>query len=131
MVIDDNPIDRLIVEKLLTRYNLAREVVCMEGALKALECLTEAEEGGKGIPSLILLDINMPEVDGFGFLQRFHELPEHIVDGCRVVMLSSSMDENDRSRSLSFGSVSHFINKPLTLDKMQEVVEYAGSASTR
>lgn len=120
MVIDDSPIDRMLVEKVIQRYEVAQEVIKMELAREALNYL-KAEENREKLPDLIFLDINMPEIDGFGFLDQYGLLPEQVRRGPKIVMLTSSLHSQDRERSLSNPYVSHFTNKPLTLAVLQEL----------
>jgi CheY-like chemotaxis protein len=121
MVIDDNPIDRFVVEKVLTKHAFTTEVISMEGAQSALDYLTTPDNRAS-LPAIILLDINMPGINGFEFLELFDRLDESIKNNCRIIMLSSSMDKSDYDRSLSNSYVTNYINKPLVPDKLRELI---------
>jgi len=120
-VIDDNPIDRFLVEKVAVKTSFAKEVLSFDGAGPGLEYLKTRLGNDQEYPSLILLDINMPEIDGFGFLELYRELAPAAPVAAKIVMLTSSMDSSDYERAMSYPYVSGFLNKPLTPDKLQEL----------
>ena len=121
MVIDDNPIDRFVVERIVLNLQYAKEVLSQDSARSAMEYLTENQDNLDRIPSIILLDINMPEIDGFGFLDMFEELNDAIKAHCKIVMLTSSMNDKDYNRSFSYKSVINFLHKPLSEEKLKEI----------
>jgi len=121
MVIDDNPIDRFVVERIVLNLQYAKEVLSQDGARSAMEYLTENQNNLDKIPSIILLDINMPEIDGFGFLDMFEGLNDDIKAHCKIVMLTSSMNDKDYNRAFSYKSVINFLHKPLSEEKLKEI----------
>lgn len=109
MLIDDNQDDLLFTRLALKRSGLDCEVIEFERAEKALELL--GTDAARGV-DLILLDINMPGMDGFHFLVEFEALSAS--RDVAVVMLSSSSDPSDQWRAAQHRSVRGFLNKPLT-----------------
>jgi CheY-like chemotaxis protein len=112
MLIDDNPMDNLINQKMVEKDNFAKHVLVHEKAQSALEFLASADE--TSLPDLIFLDINMPEMDGFQFLDAFARLPEHIGKKSKIIMLSTSDSFKDLNRANQNKFVCKFLNKPLT-----------------
>ncbi len=112
LLIDDNKIDVEVNTKLLHKGNCADQVVSDTSAQEGLQflhnCYTEASR-----PDLILLDIYMPEMDGFRFLEAYRQCPQQVVNHARVVMLSSSRDELDINRAQAHPLVTKVISKPL------------------
>jgi signal transduction histidine kinase len=119
LVVDDTDIDRLLAEKIVKKYNFAKEVVLMESAEEMLDYLhqlpdTETDE----LLKLILLDINMPEIDGWEFLKQFDLLHKKIKDQFRIFVVSSSKNQEDKERALSNEYVLDYVEKPLSKEVM-------------
>lgn len=126
MVVDDAPIDRMIAQKVMTRQGFAEQVVAAESAMDALQYLKSHEEDPDSLPSLIFLDINMPEMSGFDFLDAYNNLPETIKRKCIIVMLSSSLHPEDKQRALSSPYVFKFLSKPINPEKLKELESLGG-----
>lgn len=121
LVIDDSKIDRFIVEKLIERVKFANEVVGKELAQEGLDYLKQRMAAGQELPKVIFLDINMPEMSGFDFLDAFCTFPQDVVEQCAVVMLSSSLNEDDHKKAMSYPPVKMYCNKPISTNKLDEL----------
>ena len=121
MLIDDSEIDNMVNKHILSKNNVAENIVVLSSATDALDYLQQniGNQNPLLIPKVILLDINMPIMNGFGFLAEFEKLPQEFTDNIEVVMLTSSVDPNDIRRSKEFNSVRNFISKPLSLDHLE------------
>jgi len=119
MVIDDNQIDRYIATRNIQKYRFAEEVIAKESARTALEFLKLLSEDVEKLPQLIFLDIRMPEIDGFGFLEEYEKLPEEVKTKCVVMMLSTSLNEGDHEKAKNNKYVKRFLNKPLDKEKIE------------
>jgi CheY-like chemotaxis protein len=72
--------------------------------------------------AIIFLDINMPEMNGFDFLDELKVIAgDHFDQGCKIVMVTSSLNEKDRERAMSYPFVSNYMEKPLTLEYLSSL----------
>lgn len=117
MLIDDNDIDNFINEKVIKGFGFAENVYVHSGSKSALEFLKNLEQLKNSpvelIPSFIFLDINMPIMDGFYFLEEFEKFSSKFKTAIKIVMLTTSLNQLDVERVKSFKSVVGFLNKPL------------------
>ena len=122
MVIDDNQIDLYIAEKVMETTRFAEKVICVSSAREALAYLKPLHDKPDELPGLIFLDINMPEMTGFDFLNEYQLLPESIRKKCIIMMLTTSLDQNDRKQAEENQFVKRFLNKPLDRDKIAQLL---------
>ena len=122
MLIDDNEIDNLINQKMIEAASIAEHIYTHTGARSAIEFLRNLEKLDKEtknvMPEVIFLDIDMPLMDGFQFLDEFDKLAETTKNKCKVVMLTSSINPQDVNKSKRYSYVKKYINKPLSQDNL-------------
>lgn len=125
LLIDDSEADRLYTRIVLERSGAAEQVIGFESAREALAALVD----GSVLVDLILLDINMPGMNGFEFLDAYEQLP---IAGGRsvpagkpvaVVMLTSSPDPADRDRALGHPCVRGYVTKPIDAQAARSLIE--------
>jgi CheY-like chemotaxis protein len=121
MIIDDTYIDRYVIERVMKRNTFAEEILSMESAIDAIKYLSDHIDEPEKLPQLIFLDINMPEMNGFEFLENYKNLPEHLRKNCIVMMLTTSLHDEDRQKANQNPYVYMFLNKPLTIDKLRTI----------
>lgn len=122
LLVDDDSINNFINERLIKKMDLTEEVNISLNGKEALEYLKKRSEEGKPSPELILLDINMPVMDGFEFLEAFQKLEIPDKNSIIIVMLTTSTNPSDTERLENTG-VEGYINKPLTEQKLRDVLE--------
>src|SRR4051812_21111340 len=98
LLIDDNEIDILVNKKVLENEKFAGQVSSVTSASDALKTLKSSAVNNT-LPDLIFLDIVMPHMDGFGFLDEFAKLTEDITKTCKIIMLSTSESFKDLNRA--------------------------------
>lgn len=121
MVIDDNQIDLYIATKLLKNNHFANEILTYNAAMKALHYLKEHSQQRESLPQVILVDIYMPEMSGFEFMEAYEKLPETFKRDCKVYIVSSSIDSKDIIRANEDKNVIAFREKPLTKAFLDEI----------
>lgn len=118
MTIDDEGLDQRLYRRIMERSGLVERVLSFRMAREALDYLKS--EDSENI-DVIFLDINMPQMNGFEFLERATaELGEGFAR-CVVIMLTTSLDPRDEARARQFDVVKKYLNKPLTLDDLRHV----------
>ncbi|UJP63561.1 response regulator [Mongoliitalea daihaiensis] len=117
ILVDDDPINNLINKRLISKTKISERV---EEFLEAEKALEKLKNLGEEETALILLDINMPVMNGWDFLNYYVENLSHRPD--KIVMLSSSIDFQDRIKANSYSCVKGFIEKPLTPEKFQSIL---------
>lgn len=113
MVIDDTPEDIYITSYVIEKTNYSREVIKFDLATEALEYLQTNINNTSLLPQAIFVDIFMPLMTGFEFLDEYEKLPEDYKSNCKVYVISSSFDERDINRARSNKNVKAYIEKPL------------------
>ena len=119
MLIDDNELDNFINKKLIENENFAGQVSIHQSAMSGLNYLRNNAASPDLLPSIIFLDIMMPEMDGFGFLEEFDKLPDAVKGTSKIVMLSTSDSFKDLNRANQNKYVKRFLNKPLNAQVLQ------------
>lgn len=115
MIVDDNEFDSYITAKLIQNSNLATEVIEFNSAKLALEFLSENQKNTKALPDLILLDIYMPLMDGFEFIEKFKELSLEANSHCKICVVSTTVNDYYIHKAKIDENI-RFTSKPITTE---------------
>lgn len=120
LVIDDDDINIFIIKKIVEKTGFEINMVAKSNGLQAIDYIKETIAEHKPLPHLVLIDINMPVMNGWEFVEAYQTLNiEEIVD---LYILSSSVYENDIEKTKSYQSVKGFISKPLSIERLKELI---------
>ena len=121
MLVDDNEIDNIINEKIIESSAFAENILVFQTGQEALDYLREHQDDEAQLPEIVFLDINMPIMDGFQFLDDFEGFSEKVLKKCKIIMLSSSISPKDIDRAASSRYVKKYLNKPLNARYLQAI----------
>lgn len=121
MIIDDNSIDLYITSQAIKRNNIGKKVMQYTAAGEALKFLQDHSLDVSALPRIILVDIYMPEMSGFEFMEAYDKLPISLKEFCKVFIVSSSIDHNDLDRANKDENVTAFRGKPVSNEFLQNI----------
>ena len=123
MLVDDNPDDNFYHERIIKMYDFTECVIIKESGIDALEYLKTIKDDEDKKLDLIFLDINMPGMNGWEFLNEFSKLSDSIKSELIIVMLTTSDNPDDVAKSKKWNFVSDYKTKPLTKEMMEEILD--------
>ncbi|MGF1671997.1 MAG: response regulator [Balneolaceae bacterium] len=123
-IIDDDKIYAYGVKKIIDKHNLSRDILIFENGEEALEALTKMHERSEALPELILLDIDMPLMNGWEFLSEFESLRKNSNSNIEIYVISSKIDQNNGElyKVTWDEKVADFISKPVKPEDLQKIM---------
>lgn len=122
LLVDDDEPTNYLHRRLILENDLSKQIHIAETGLEAIQYLGTFIDGKHPRPDIIFLDINMPVMDGWAFLEIYRNLPEEQKANIIIVMLTTSLNPDDHERGEALEEVKKFVTKPLTLEKFQTLV---------
>lgn len=123
LLVDDDTVTNMMHRRVIERSERVRTIDVATDGQEALDILRNDIAAGRPLPELIFLDINMPGMGGFEFLEHYSKLRIDPAAQLIIVMLSTSLLEADHARAEADPNVHSFCDKPLRLEKLLELVK--------
>jgi CheY-like chemotaxis protein len=120
LLVDDDSTNNFLNELLLKSLNVTEHILVAENGTQALELIEHASNPDE--PALILLDVNMPGLNGIQFLEAYRRLPQAQRNATVIIMLTTTMDARDLSR-LDELNIAGLVSKPLTQEKIDSILQ--------
>lgn len=121
IIIDDDPISILVCETMLKKSNFVKSIKTFKNPTDGLTFFKEYYASGNDIPDFIFLDIQMPQLSGWEFLDSYVNLPLLPIKTANVVMLSAVYDPEDQQKSADNELVLSFLAKPITTEALDNL----------
>lgn len=123
LLIDDDEVFNFLNEVVIRQVDCVENVVAVQSGEEGLKVLQELKAEGATYPELIFLDINMPVMNGWEFIDNYKQLEFGHHNHPVLIMLTSSENPGDRARAAEVSVVNEYLNKPLTVETFQQILE--------
>ena len=120
-IIDDDPIFRFGTKKMMETVQMTLDFLIYKNGKEAFDDLSSKLEKDINLPDVILLDLNMPIMDGWQFLDAIERFPS--VNRIPIYIVSSSVDKRDIDKAKSYQLVNNYILKPFSAAKIQDLLK--------
>ncbi len=117
---EDDPITIMVCDRIMKMHGFAEAVKSCENGKIAIDYLKSINPADEE-PEIIFLDINMPVMNGWDFLEEYDTIKNNYLKSPRIFILSSTVDPEDYKKAKSFSTVEDFISKPLTKDFLDKI----------
>jgi CheY-like chemotaxis protein len=117
-VVDDDPIYQIIVNKIIKKSELFLSVSGFKNGKDAIDALKNALEKNEVLPNIILLDINMPIMDGWEFMDEMVLLKSKINEPIQIYIVSSSIALEDKNKAKNYSEIIAYLSKPITANDL-------------
>jgi len=123
MLIDDDEIFTYIIKKIIEESEISEQITIFNNGRDAINYLTEVAEEETLLPKVIFLDLNMPLLDGWGFLDEYIRLKPKMCKKINLYVITSSVSTYDHEKSKEYSDITDFIVKPLAKEKFISIVK--------
>ena len=123
IIIDDSRLDCFIAEKIIQNSGTFSSVKSYMEATEAYETIKNKEGDGDNTITIIILDIQMPVMNGFEFVSVFEQLPKETQSKYAIFLFSSSINENDKNRLKNYPAIIRFYSKPISKETISQMIE--------
>lgn len=123
LIIDDDPLFLLLVKKTIMKYEFAKTILAFSNGLEAFDALKQKINEPAALPDIILLDINMPIMDGWEFLDQFLPFLEKTAKKISIYIATSSIAEDDKKKAKTYPTIIDYLLKPIDQPILAKIIE--------
>ena len=123
LLIDDDKPTNYFHKIIINDSGLTERVIAIQSGQEALEYLGQKEEGQYPRPDLIFLDINMPAMDGWEFLEEYNKLDKNKKAKILIIMLTTSINPEDEKKAKEINLINGFQRKPLSVEMLEKIID--------
>ncbi|MGB3142996.1 MAG: response regulator [Maribacter sp.] len=121
-IIDDDPIFIYGTKRIMKEVDFAENILVYNNGEEAIEGISQISEAEEKLPEVIFLDLNMPIMNGWEFLEEFEKLPNPNLKKTIIYIISSSVDPRDLERVKNYRQVNNYILKPITPNDLETII---------
>lgn len=122
-IIDDDEIYQMFTKKMIQNLDLCDEILSFQNGEEGILAIKQMIADGSAVPDIIFLDINMPIMDGWEFMDEFVPLQNHLPKKISVYIVSSSIAPGDQDKAKTYVEISGFMIKPMKSESILEVIQ--------
>jgi CheY-like chemotaxis protein len=122
LLVDDDSIANFLIERIVQSTGLARNITKALNGKEALQVFESYTQGSQPIPEVVLLDLNMPIMNGFEFLQAFNKMDFEGKDHVVIILVTSSNDPSDVAKAKQLG-IKYYLTKPIIAESIKTIIE--------
>lgn len=123
LIIDDDHVNNFLFSRMIKTVGISEKAETVTSGRQGLALLEQKVASGEPLPEIIFLDINMPLMNGWEFLEKYKKMPSGIRQQINLYMLSSSVYPEDINKAKSYADVVDYITKPLTKEILLKIHE--------
>jgi len=128
-IVDDDEIYKFTMRKTIEMNKLARKVLIFFDGEEALDFITDNLGNNQDLPDVIFLDINMPIMDGFQFMQEYIKIKPRVGKKITIYMVSSSVDADDIEKANEISDIAGYLIKPIKASELNDIIAELEKAS--
>lgn len=124
-VVDDDEIYQFIIKRIIEKKKLPCKILVFNDGRELYNYLVENKSSAEKLPGALLLDINMPEMDGWEFIEQYRKIEDSLSKRGHIYVVTSSVNSKDEEKARAYSEIKDFIEKPFDVDHLVRIVDEA------